>query len=154
MLFSGIYFLSDSESNFWDKFNFGSSNSTSIVTDADGLEADNATDDKTSGADIANNSEGKGAKGNSNVSSEENTTTTQGTNLATTSDCVIIVGMFSEQANVDKLIGKIESQGFKAYTKQRSRGTQLGIYTDCSNTSTVLNYAKNNIEKGSFLKRL
>lgn len=48
-----------------------------------------------------------------------------------TGDCIIIVGAFGEQSNVDRMKGKLEMLGWEVYSNQPYKLTKMGAYVPC-----------------------
>lgn len=68
--------------------------------------------------------------------------------------CAIMVGLFSNSANVARLTKIIEQEGYKSYKENSGGTTKLGIYCDCQRYSNELQFARSKIAKDAFFKKL
>jgi cell division septation protein DedD len=67
--------------------------------------------------------------------------------------CVIIVGAFGRQSNVQKMNDDLRSKGFEIYIDSSNNLTRVGFYADClsSELKDKLDLARSEIERGSWI---
>jgi len=68
--------------------------------------------------------------------------------------CHISVGLYKEQKNINKIISRLESAGFDAYTKNFPRSTQVGVYVTCqrSQAMSILSEIRTDFARDAYIE--
>jgi hypothetical protein len=92
---------------------------------------------------------------NTEAPSEEHPTVPAESVHIATGDCLIVLGAFSQHANTDRMIQRLQAMGYTTVTNPRQQLTQVAVPVDCKaqNLNVVLDFLRKNIEEKAWVMR-